>query len=177
MEKQLLSLLDWEVTITETDLYRELDFFLSPIRLNIEEVQKKSRHAKKVNHPEPPAHATNTLSPALLSPLPVSEPYSLESSTVSRIGLDGIPTSFVVNNGYRSDPFEYFLEGQMSWQANVSMVGPRRAPRRVVWPVELPVEANSLWEIEGCNKSFRRRDLDQTRQVDNIHEQRDAGLR
>ncbi|KUI69781.1 PHO85 cyclin-9 [Cytospora mali] len=32
MEKQLLSLLDWDLRITEEDLYRELDVFLAPIR-------------------------------------------------------------------------------------------------------------------------------------------------
>ncbi|KAK3364878.1 hypothetical protein B0T24DRAFT_712195 [Lasiosphaeria ovina] len=32
MEKQLLSLLDWDLRISEEDLYRELDYFLSPLR-------------------------------------------------------------------------------------------------------------------------------------------------
>ncbi|KAI0009147.1 cyclin [Xylariaceae sp. FL0662B] len=36
MEKQLLFLLDWDLRITEEDLYRELDVFLSPIRDDIE---------------------------------------------------------------------------------------------------------------------------------------------
>ncbi|KXJ88536.1 hypothetical protein Micbo1qcDRAFT_166580 [Microdochium bolleyi] len=36
MEKQLLFLLDWELRITEEDLYRELDDFLAPIRDEIE---------------------------------------------------------------------------------------------------------------------------------------------
>ncbi|KAK3948316.1 hypothetical protein QBC32DRAFT_62210 [Pseudoneurospora amorphoporcata] len=36
MEKQLLCLLDWELRITEEDLYRELDYFLAPIRRDIE---------------------------------------------------------------------------------------------------------------------------------------------
>jgi hypothetical protein len=35
MEKQLLSLLDWDLRITEEDLYRELDVFLAPIRLDV----------------------------------------------------------------------------------------------------------------------------------------------
>lgn len=35
MEKQLLSLLDWDLRITEEDLYRELDAFLAPIRLDV----------------------------------------------------------------------------------------------------------------------------------------------
>jgi hypothetical protein len=42
MEKQLLSLLDWELRITEDDLYRELDPFLAPIRQDISD-----RHARR----------------------------------------------------------------------------------------------------------------------------------
>jgi hypothetical protein len=49
MEKQLLNLLNWELRITETDLYRELDAFLSPIRLDIEErhVRRQRRKAEE----------------------------------------------------------------------------------------------------------------------------------
>ncbi|KAK6073881.1 pho85 cyclin-1 [Seiridium cupressi] len=36
MEKQLLFLLNWELRITEEDLYRELDVFLAPIRAEID---------------------------------------------------------------------------------------------------------------------------------------------
>ncbi|KAK4221152.1 cyclin-U4-1 [Podospora fimiseda] len=43
MEKQLLYLLDWDLRITEEDLYRELDHFLFPIRTDIE-----VRHTRKV---------------------------------------------------------------------------------------------------------------------------------
>lgn len=42
MEKQLLFLLDWDLRITEEDLYRELDHFLAPIRCDVEE-----RHARR----------------------------------------------------------------------------------------------------------------------------------
>jgi len=43
MEKQLLCLLDWDLRITEEDLYRELDHFLAPIRRDIE-----VRHARRM---------------------------------------------------------------------------------------------------------------------------------
>jgi PHO85 cyclin-1 len=43
MEKQLLFLLDWELRITEEDLYRELDPFLHPIRMDIE-----TKHARRM---------------------------------------------------------------------------------------------------------------------------------
>ncbi|RFU78129.1 cyclin [Trichoderma arundinaceum] len=47
MEKQLLFLLEWELRIDEHDLYRELDFFLEPLRIRIAE-----RHARKMRHRE-----------------------------------------------------------------------------------------------------------------------------
>ncbi|KAI1416649.1 cyclin [Hypoxylon sp. FL1857] len=43
MEKQLLFLLEWELRITEEDLYRELDPFLAPIRENLE-----ASHARRM---------------------------------------------------------------------------------------------------------------------------------
>lgn len=47
MEKQLLFLLEWELRISEEDLYREFDSFLEPLRLKVAE-----RHAKKMRHRE-----------------------------------------------------------------------------------------------------------------------------
>lgn len=47
MEKQLLFLLDWELRITEEDLYRELDVFLAPIRGEIE-----AKHARRMQRKE-----------------------------------------------------------------------------------------------------------------------------
>jgi len=43
MEKQLLFLLDWDLRITEDDLYRELDVFLAPIRSDV-----AARHARRL---------------------------------------------------------------------------------------------------------------------------------
>jgi hypothetical protein len=43
MEKQLLFLLDWDLRITEEDLYCELDHFLAPIRTDVE-----ARHARRM---------------------------------------------------------------------------------------------------------------------------------
>jgi hypothetical protein len=42
MEKQLLFLLDWDLRITEEDLYRELDPFLAPLRERIQ-----AKHARR----------------------------------------------------------------------------------------------------------------------------------
>ncbi|KZZ97522.1 Cyclin Pcl [Moelleriella libera RCEF 2490] len=47
MEKQLLFLLEWELKISEQDLYRELNSFLDPLRGRIAE-----RHARKIRHRE-----------------------------------------------------------------------------------------------------------------------------
>jgi len=46
MEKQLFFLLDWELRITEEDLYRELDHFLSPIRRRIRRDAEKRLEAQ-----------------------------------------------------------------------------------------------------------------------------------
>ncbi|KAM7204884.1 cyclin-U4-1 [Naviculisporaceae sp. PSN 640] len=49
MEKQLLFLLDWDLRITQEDLYRELEPFLAPIRDEIEERRNREmrRQARK----------------------------------------------------------------------------------------------------------------------------------
>ncbi|ORY61522.1 uncharacterized protein BCR38DRAFT_314723, partial [Pseudomassariella vexata] len=47
MEKQLLFLLEWELRITEEDLYRELDVFLAPIRADIDAQQARRMQRKR----------------------------------------------------------------------------------------------------------------------------------
>ena len=47
MEKQLLFLLEWDLRIHEDDLYRELDYFLEPLRQNVVD-----RHARKMQERE-----------------------------------------------------------------------------------------------------------------------------
>ncbi|KAJ9152235.1 Cyclin [Coniochaeta hoffmannii] len=46
MEKQLLSLLDWDLRITESDLYHELEPFLAPIRQDITDRQIRRQRRK-----------------------------------------------------------------------------------------------------------------------------------
>lgn len=47
MEKQLLHLLDWDLRITQEDLYRELEPFLAPIRQDVEAARlQKQRRAE-----------------------------------------------------------------------------------------------------------------------------------
>ena len=49
MEKQLLFLLDWDLRITEEDLYANLDPFLAPVRTELEarHARRMRRHAEK----------------------------------------------------------------------------------------------------------------------------------
>ncbi|KOS17235.1 PHO85 cyclin-1 [Escovopsis weberi] len=47
MEKQLLFLLEWQLGVSEQDLFRELDFFLEPLRIRIVD-----RHARKMRQRE-----------------------------------------------------------------------------------------------------------------------------
>ncbi|KAI1420360.1 hypothetical protein F5Y12DRAFT_134566 [Xylaria sp. FL1777] len=47
MEKQLLFLLDWDLRITEEDLYRELDLFLAPIRDDLEAKYRRMQRRKQ----------------------------------------------------------------------------------------------------------------------------------
>lgn len=46
MEKQLLFLLDWDLRITEEDLYRELDHFLAPIRQDVQDRHLRRQRRK-----------------------------------------------------------------------------------------------------------------------------------
>lgn len=52
MEKQLLFLLDWDLRITEEDLYREFDRFLAPIRDEIEAQYLQRMQRKKQRQEE-----------------------------------------------------------------------------------------------------------------------------
>jgi PHO85 cyclin-1 len=53
MEKQLLFLLDWDLRITEEDLYSELDYFLAPIRATVQanHARRMRRKAEKQRQP------------------------------------------------------------------------------------------------------------------------------
>ncbi|KAK0743085.1 hypothetical protein B0T18DRAFT_414373 [Schizothecium vesticola] len=64
MEKQLLFLLDWELGITEDDLYREWDYFLAPIRFDIEQrhASRMRRRAEKQRQAEQLARIESSLS-------------------------------------------------------------------------------------------------------------------
>ncbi|KAI9151679.1 PHO85 cyclin-9 [Paramyrothecium foliicola] len=65
MEKQLLFLLEWDLRITEEDLYRELDCFLEPIRQKIADkhIRKMRQREEKLRQQEIYAAATRFPSP------------------------------------------------------------------------------------------------------------------
>ncbi|KAM0265625.1 hypothetical protein ACHAQJ_000059 [Trichoderma viride] len=67
MEKQLLFLLEWELRISEHDLYNELDAFLEPARIKIAE-----RHARKIRHREEKKRQQDMYAAAARYPSPVS---------------------------------------------------------------------------------------------------------
>ncbi|KAL6875172.1 hypothetical protein J3F83DRAFT_548853 [Trichoderma novae-zelandiae] len=67
MEKQLLFLLEWELRISEHDLYRELDSFLEPLRTKMAE-----RHARKMRHREEKKRQQDMYAAAARYPSPVS---------------------------------------------------------------------------------------------------------
>ncbi|KAH8903029.1 cyclin [Coniochaeta sp. PMI_546] len=109
MEKQLLSLLSWDLRITESDLYRELEPFLAPIRQDIadrhvrrqrrkaeERARRKREEAeawiavhqpasiarKAVRYPTPPSSRDASRSPVRdLSPPPPALSYSSSTSS------------------------------------------------------------------------------------------------
>jgi hypothetical protein len=67
MEKQLLFLLEWELRISEHDLYNELDAFLEPARIKIAE-----RHARKMRHRDEKKRQQEMYAAAARYPSPVS---------------------------------------------------------------------------------------------------------
>ncbi|UKZ53245.1 hypothetical protein TrVGV298_007037 [Trichoderma virens] len=52
MERQLLSMLGWELIITKHDLYRELDFFLNPLRIKLEKHVRCREKQKQGLYPQ-----------------------------------------------------------------------------------------------------------------------------
>ncbi|POR32875.1 PHO85 cyclin-9 [Tolypocladium paradoxum] len=78
MEKQLLFLLEWELRITEQDLYRELDSFLEPFRVRIAE-----RHARKMRQREEKRIQQEIYAAATRYPSPVSSRGNSRSRNAS----------------------------------------------------------------------------------------------
>lgn len=88
MEKQLLFLLDWDLRITEDDLYRELDHFLEPIRRDVQDrhVRKQRRKAEEraARRKREQAEAWIAVSNGAPAAFPYSTPPSSRGSSRSR---------------------------------------------------------------------------------------------
>jgi PHO85 cyclin-1 len=119
MEKQLLFLLDWDLRITEDDLYRDLDYFLDPIRDDIlekrarrqrrklEEQRRKEEAdawaaaaASQMHFPSPPSSRGNSrsrrASPSSASVTDASTPPGLTySASISSASSYTSPTSHI----------------------------------------------------------------------------------
>ena len=67
IERQLLSLLDWDLRITEDDLYQVIDDFLCPIRADSQTLSIHALAEKALCQQQPPNLATSH--PALSKPL------------------------------------------------------------------------------------------------------------
>jgi len=78
MEKQLLFLLEWELRISEQDLYRELDSFLEPCRIRIAE-----RHARKLRQREEKRRQQEIYAAATRYPSPASSRGNSRSRNTS----------------------------------------------------------------------------------------------
>ncbi|KAI0133825.1 cyclin [Xylariales sp. AK1849] len=79
MEKQLLFLLDWELRITEEDLYRELDAFLTPIRAEIDAL-----HARRIQRKRAEASRKQAEAEAWAAAAQFPTPPSSRGSSRSR---------------------------------------------------------------------------------------------
>ncbi len=122
MEKQLLFLLEWELRITEEDLYRELEPFLAPIRDTIEatharRMQRKENLRKKqeaeewaaAQFPTPPSSRGSSRSRPTASPYGVrmvhdesSPPELVYSSSMSSSSGSSYASSFSSRQQSRS---------------------------------------------------------------------------
>ncbi|PFH55185.1 hypothetical protein XA68_10490 [Ophiocordyceps unilateralis] len=110
MEKQLLFLLEWELRITEHDLYRELDVFLEPLRVRIVE-----RHARKMRQREEKRRQQDLCSASSRYPSPASSRGSSRSRNASPDQARG-PSS----TGSLSPPGLTFSSSSSSYASSVA---------------------------------------------------------
>ncbi|KAI0429070.1 hypothetical protein F5Y09DRAFT_270867 [Xylaria sp. FL1042] len=85
MEKQLLFLLDWDLRITEGDLYRELDAFLAPIRDDFEAKYIRRLQRRKQRQEEAAAAAAARVWAEAQVPTPPASRGSSRSRSRQRL--------------------------------------------------------------------------------------------
>ena len=98
MERQLLFLLDWDVRVTEQDLFDQLEPFLGPIRLQLElQYEEEELNSQRQWYSEPSTFSTfdTNLSKSLQRPVRESSGPRQSRSRPPAAGVYDSPHSFV----------------------------------------------------------------------------------
>ncbi|KAI1454432.1 cyclin [Annulohypoxylon moriforme] len=109
MEKQLLFLLEWELRISEEDLYRELDPFLAPIREHIE-----ASHARRMQRKEDQRKIREAQAWAAAASAQFPTPPSSRGSSRSRARTPPEETIRLVHDDNMSPPQLVYSSGSSS---------------------------------------------------------------
>ena len=118
MEKQLLFLLDWNLSIAQDDLYREFDPFLAPIRRDIEarHIRRQRRKAedRAARRKKEEAEAWVAVAHGAAAPVSYPTPPSSRGSSLSRHGTplsdtirDVSPPALTYSSSYSSSASSY----------------------------------------------------------------------
>jgi PHO85 cyclin-1 len=156
MEKQLLFLLDWDLRISEEDLYRELDYYLAPIRERLqakharreqrrkkeqEELRRKQEITYEATYPTPPSSRGTSRSRQstpdhvrMPSSGPATPPDLMYSSSASPYAPSSAPSSrshsraTTPEDDVREDPYMYVPEDSL-YESPVEIVLEAHQPK------------------------------------------------
>jgi G1/S-specific cyclin PLC1 len=124
MEKQLLFLLDWDLRITNDDLFTHFEPFLRPIRVSQEQTElKRQRTAHE--------HEVLTQQRAYYSKPQISRAYA--STTALPTPLPSVGTCSYTTNSYISD-LEHFSTKPTSASHSTINLSTRSTPRQIRQP-------------------------------------------
>ncbi|KAH7028025.1 uncharacterized protein B0I36DRAFT_365146 [Microdochium trichocladiopsis] len=134
MEKQLLFLLDWELRITEDDLYHELDVFLAPIRDEIE-----AKHVRRIQRKEALRRQQQLEAEAWAVSQYSSPPVSREhsQSRAARLATPPRETIRMVHDASTPPGLAYSSSGS-SYASSVSSQQHSRSSTPLTDPEEVP---------------------------------------
>ncbi|KAI0517941.1 hypothetical protein F5B22DRAFT_84780 [Xylaria bambusicola] len=131
MEKQLLFLLDWDLRITEEDLYRELDVFLAPIRDDFE-----ARYIRRMQRRKQRQEEARAWAEAAALPTPPTSRGSSRSRSRQRLASPPKDTTIrmVHDNVSESTPppelaYSYSSSGSSSGSSYASSLSSRQHSR------------------------------------------------
>ncbi|KAK7414495.1 PHO85 cyclin-1 [Neonectria punicea] len=144
MEKQLLFLLDWDLRITEEDLYRELDDFLEPLRHKVAE-----RHAKKMRHREEKLRQQHLYAASTRYPSPpASRGHSRSRQMTPEHARTYSHTRTISGqSGPITPPGLTYSSSASSYASSTSS----RAYSRATTPLDSEQEASYLYETQQCS--------------------------